>query len=119
MEQAKLLLVEDHADTARVMHKLLARHGYHVTVAHTLAQAGELCQQQSFDLLIADLSLPDGDGTELLQAHACSDTPAIALTGRAMPDDVARAQKAGFRRHLAKPVALAELLSAVEQALSS
>jgi PAS domain S-box-containing protein len=111
-----VLLVEDHAATLKIMSRLLAQLGHRVSTATTAAAAVAAAQQQSFDLLISDLGLPDGSGLdvmrELKQEYAGR---AIALTGYGMESDVAASREAGFAQHLTKPVDLAKLQGAIAQ----
>jgi PAS domain S-box-containing protein len=102
----RILLVEDDPATLNVMARLLGSLGHEVTTASTLGAAvervGDSCP---FDLVISDIGLPDGSGLELMRlVSACGDTPAVALSGFGMREDVARCLDAGFRAHLTKPV---------------
>ncbi|RZL11157.1 MAG: PAS domain S-box protein [Rubrivivax sp.] len=66
-EVPRLLVVEDDAATAAWLSTLLCQAGYGVTVAHDLAQARTALAGQSFSAITLDLSLPDGNGVELIQ----------------------------------------------------
>jgi signal transduction histidine kinase/CheY-like chemotaxis protein len=110
----KVLLIEDHADTARALTRLLQSRGYEMRAANTVAAALAAVREEKFDLFLCDLGLPDGTGFDFLaQARALVDTPAIALTGFGMQQDVERAQQAGFAAHLTKPVNLHKLESTI------
>lgn len=105
----RLLLVEDDPMTARIMAKLLRRNGYEVITANTIAVAAAV-PIDSFDLMISDIGLPDGNGLELMQAlMEHRQVPAIALTGYGREDDVRKCLAAGFVAHLTKPVDFARL----------
>lgn len=115
----RILLVEDHVDTARVFSTLLTQDGFDVTSVATLAEAMSICQKGSYDLLICDIQLPDGDGTSVLQATRkyCPGVAGIIVTGF---DDEPRRQaanRAGFSEYLVKPLTYAELRDAVLRAL--
>jgi two-component system CheB/CheR fusion protein len=116
-----ILIVEDHEDTARAISKLLAREGYTVRVERTIAGAMAYCSQSSqrIDLLIADITLPDGDGWELLRqlTQICLPFKAIAFSGHGMPDDLEKSKKAGFVEHLTKPVMFQDLLAAISRVM--
>ena len=119
MKTAHVLLVEDHADTARIMARLLDGKGYRLTTAGTLADALHLSGQQAFDVLISDLGLPDGSGLELItQIHRSRRIPAIALSGFGMDEDIDKSKAAGFSEHLTKPVNFQSLLNAINRLLS-
>lgn len=120
----RILFVEDHDSIARACHRLLTGHGHHVTCVATLAAATSAARDAPFDILISDLSLPDGTGLELLPLLRTSFArvgpggrlPAIAMSGSVSEEDVARSLAAGFAAHLAKPFEAAKLLAAVRQA---
>jgi PAS domain S-box-containing protein len=113
-----LLLVEDHAETARALSRLLKNRGYKIESAATVATGLEAVERGNYNLLICDLGLPDGTGIELIEkVRETHKTPAIALTGFGMQEDVDRAQRAGFDAHLTKPVSLQKLESTMWQLL--
>ncbi len=115
----KILLIEDHADTAEVMSQLFQSLGHEVVVAGRVADALALTQTTSFDLVVSDVGLPDGTGLDFIQAfRERSPAPAIALTGFGTDDDVRRCLEAGFTAHLTKPVNFVQLESLVEQAVN-
>ena len=64
----RILLVEDHGDTAWVMKRLLVSEGHEVQTAADVATALTLASEQIFDLLLSDLGLPDGSGLDLMRA---------------------------------------------------
>ena len=114
----KILLVEDHSDTAFVMQLLLENCGYEVQITGDVAGALAATAVQSFDLLISDLGLPDGSGLELmrqLRGHGSS-MRSIALSGYGREEDVRRSKEAGFNAHLTKPVDADALIRMVETA---
>jgi len=101
----RLLLVEDHESTLRVLSRLLMKEGHHVVTVTTIAEALAAAEMNAFDLVISDLGLPDGTGTELMgRLRASHGLKGIALSGYGMEEDVARSHEAGFITHLTKPV---------------
>jgi PAS domain S-box-containing protein len=98
----RILLVEDHQETARVMARILAGVGHAVTTADSVAAAISKAEQAGFDLVISDLGLPDGSGLELMRG--LRPLPGIALTGYGLEADVKKAREAGFLAHLTKPI---------------
>jgi DNA-binding response OmpR family regulator len=113
---ARILVVDDHLDSAEMLCNLLDRIGYEASSSFTLADAKARCAAEPFDLLILDRDLPDGDGGDLLRS--CP-TRAIALTGHAYPRDVIASRDAGFLDHLNKPVMFDELVRSIRAALRS
>lgn len=113
---ANILLIEDHEDTARAVAHILQTAGHRVSLAFTIGDALSLLVRESFDVIVSDLSLPDGTGIKLIHGiRGFCKTPAIALTGYAEPEDAQRCLEAGFDRHLAKPLNFAELLSSINE----
>jgi len=104
----RILLVEDHADTAKVMRRLLAHKGHTVEIAPNVASALQLAAKQPFDLLLSDLGLPDGSGLDLMIALRAKGLkmPGIALSGYGQEGDIEQSRKAGFAAHMVKPVSL-------------
>jgi PAS domain S-box-containing protein len=117
----QILLVEDHADTAKVMQRLLTAAGHVVTHAGSVAAALALVDAESFDLLLSDLGLPDGSGLDLLRAIRGKGLklPAIALSGYGHQQDLARSAAAGFAVHLVKPVNPVKLEETLKSVLQS
>jgi CheY-like chemotaxis protein len=114
----RILLVEDNADTLRVMARLLTRKGHQVTAADGVIAALQAAQRGEFDLVISDLGLPDGNGLDLIrQLHAsvAKPIPGIALSGFGMDEDVRRSRDAGFAEHLIKPIDFPSLDQAIRR----
>ncbi|MGE5609823.1 MAG: ATP-binding protein [Bacillota bacterium] len=113
--QLRILLVEDHEHTAKVLSRLLVGFEHDVKTASSVFLAKKLAETNDFDLVISDLGLPDGDGTELMQyLRRQYELPGIALSGFGMEDDIRRSLEAGFVRHLTKPVDLHQLQAAID-----
>jgi PAS domain S-box-containing protein len=113
-DRIKLLLVEDHTDTARALVRLLETRGYDIRSVPSVATGLRALDHDEFDLLLCDLGLPDGTGMDFIEkVRKTRQTPAIALTGFGMQQDVERAQQAGFDAHLTKPVNLQKLEAAI------
>jgi PAS domain S-box-containing protein len=119
IENLRILLVEDHPDTAEALAELLRLAGHRVTVAGGVAAAlAAAAEAQELDLLISDLGLPDGTGHDVMRGLSRSGSiPGIALSGYGMEEDVRRSHEAGFDRHLTKPVTLQTLEAAISQVL--
>jgi len=107
----RVLLVEDHADTLRLTERMLKIWGYDVLTARTAREAMGIAKYQPFDVLLADLQLPDGSGLEVV-GMARQGRPrlfAIAMTGHAYPHHIQASLQAGFDHHLSKPFDLEKL----------
>ena len=111
-----VLLVDDHTETAEMLQVLLMRRGFVVMTACSIATALAAVDAWPIDVLVADISLPDGSGNDLLrQLRAASELKAIALSGLDRASDIRRSREAGFDEHLSKPVAIDELVGALER----
>jgi len=114
----RILLIEDHAMTRETLARLLTRHGHTVTSAGDVASAKSAAERDSFDLVISDLGLPDGDGRALMrylkeQFHL----PGIAFSGFGMEEDIVASCLAGFAEHLTKPVEWTSLCQAIQRTM--
>ena len=126
-EGACILLLEDHADTARLMARFLKRRlRMKVICAATVQEGVDVFlregRDRGVDLIISDIGLPDGTGRDLLGRilEAAPETalpPAIALSGYGTEQDIKSSRDAGFREHITKPVDLDRLEQSVRRAL--
>ncbi len=116
----RILLVDDHLDTCTALERLLVRRGHLVAAAHNVRSAMEAAARNSFDLLISDIALPDGTGTELMTyLHAISRIPGIAISGFGMNGDIEKSMEAGFAEHLVKPVKMESLEAAIDRVMAT
>lgn len=107
----RILLVEDHEDTRKLLRTSLERRGHCVLTASTVEQSLALLRETRADVLLSDIGLPDGDGWQLLQSlHAQPPAFAIAMSGFGSANDRARSLAAGYHAHLVKPFKCADLL---------
>jgi signal transduction histidine kinase/ActR/RegA family two-component response regulator len=120
---ARILIVEDQADTLDMLAATFAARGFEVTACPTGVEALQAAEHIKFDALVSDIAMPEVDGFELIrrlrQMPGWKTVPAVALTGYASEKDAAAAKRAGFNTHLCKPVEPAELTTLVEDLLKS
>lgn len=117
---ATVLLVEDNPDTRNVMRLLLERKGYAVFSANSVRAALQIAQNHTCDVVISDISLPDGTGHDLIRQLAkLGPVRAIAMSGFGMEDDIKRSIDAGFRAHIVKPLDFEKLNAALQKLLSA
>ena len=117
--RGRILLVEDHNDTARVLSRLLNLSGYMVDCADSFNKALRLCDEKEFDLLISDVGLPDGSGYDLMREvlnRRCT-SKGIAVSGFGSEQDIADSMRAGFSEHLVKPVDFDSLQQAIKRVI--
>ena len=111
----RILIVEDHLDTAELMARLLRRGGHEVKIAQSVADATAVVSDGVvFDLALSDVILPDGSGIDLMPTlREKGVRHAIAISGTA--EDATRAGAAGFDSHLLKPVQFDQLLTLISR----
>lgn len=115
----EILIAEDNVDAADALRLILEGHGYRVTVVHSGPDAIEALRESRPQVLICDIGLPGISGYDVARAAASVHRPEvmIAVTGYGSAEDRAHALAAGFDAHLAKPVAVPQLLKEVAGAL--
>ena len=118
----KILYVEDNPANLKLMVKIIGKlKGTILISAHDGETGLRLAKEHRPDMIILDLHLPGIDGFETLKrlqkAEETADTPVIALTANAMPRNVKRGMKAGFKRYLTKPMNADEILDAIRDIL--
>ncbi len=116
---ARLLLIEDDAETAGEVLADLRERGHVVGWAETAPDGAARMRAASWDALILDRMLPGGDGLGLLQAlrREGDRTPALVLSALGTVDERIRGLRAGGDDYLAKPFVLAELAARIEALL--
>lgn len=110
----RVLLVDDEADLTALLANQLTRGGFEVRCADSLTAAKELVSDIPFDVLVTDLSLPDGDGIDV--ARLMRIPLRVAVTGSAAEADARRLRAEGFSDVLVKPVSYDRLVEAIKKA---
>ncbi|WP_019895760.1 hybrid sensor histidine kinase/response regulator [Hydrogenovibrio halophilus] len=117
--QGQVLLVEDNLINQEVAKAMLKALGLSPVVVSRGAEAVEVCQKQSFDLILMDIQMPGMDGYEttrrIRQRHPA--VPIIALTAAALIEDRDKALEAGMNEHLPKPIDFPSLSHCLSQYL--
>lgn len=121
MKQDRVLVVDDEAMVREVLHDILEQEGYDVFVAESAVVALKQARQQSFDLLLADIMLPEMSGLELVQRvrELSPGTVPILITGYPSLETVGAAIPQGVHSYIVKPVDKTELCQAVANALAA
>lgn len=100
----RIFLVENHPDTVLYLSRYLRLLGHEVFSAGTIEEALRELPGKNCDLLLSDLTLPDGEGSSLLESlGAARPRFAVAMSGRNTPRDRDRTRAAGFSHYLIKP----------------
>lgn len=118
---ARILIVEDSPLVTDAFSILFRESGYEVDVAATVAQAVEVASATSPDLILLDISLPDGDGLEVLdrlRERNALPRATLAMTGHGDSRSQQRCINAGCAEVLLKPVSIGELLRRIERLLA-
>ena len=102
-----------------MLQELLKTGGANVMTASNGAEALRLAEENEFDVILSDISMPEMDGFEFLQRLRKIDgrenVPVIAITGFGRSADIARVRAAGFYSHLIKPLSLQALTEVLQQ----
>ena len=122
LDGLSVLVVDDDADVRDALAGVLERCGAKVRAAAGTREAMTAVREAIPDVLVSDLGMPGEDGYELLRqvrmlpASGGGGIPALAVSAYGRESDLRKALAAGFRVHLAKPVAAAELVHEVARA---
>jgi PAS domain S-box-containing protein len=115
----RIICVDDNENNRRIVELLLGKFGVDVTCCASGDEALDLCAIQAFDLILMDIVMPGLNGIETLHRLRTDaecpnrDTPAIALTAKLAPEDLAAYAAAGFEGFAGKPINIRELASAI------
>ena len=112
---ARVLVIDDDQRLSAMVRDYLQAHGLSVTCANDLAQGRALLARETFDVLVLDLMLPDGDGLDLTRelraAGKLRSLPLLMLTARGEPMDRIVGLEIGADDYLPKPFEPRELLA--------
>ncbi len=115
----RLLVVEDNQKLAGLMANLLVENLYSVDSVETVDEARAALQLVNYDLILLDLSLPDGDGAEILRSLRRAGRATRILVSTARADVIQRVEllNDGADDYLVKPFAFEELLARIRALL--
>jgi CheY-like chemotaxis protein len=119
LDGLKVLVVDDDADACEMIRAAFEHCRSRVKTSVSAAEALALIQDWRPDILVADISMPEMDGYQLIRrvrsfgAQAGGSLPAVALTAMARVEDRVKALSAGYQMHVAKPVEPDELREVV------
>jgi len=119
MPRGHVLVVDDEPSILSTLKKALTLEGYAVEVAGGLRLAEERLVKRSYDVVLLDVALPDGDGVELLGRMRAqgNDAQVIMMSGHATVDAAVRATKLGAIDFLEKPLSTDRLLVVLDNTL--
>ncbi|MFH0930927.1 MAG: sigma-54 dependent transcriptional regulator [Candidatus Zixiibacteriota bacterium] len=119
MEKAKIMVIDDEESMCRFMQIMLQKEGYEVTSTVSSKEALEEIKNKNYDLVIADLMMPEMNGLELL-SRAKSISPNInfiVMTAYASVDTAIEALKKGAFDYITKPFKVDEIKIAIKKSL--
>ena len=125
LENKSIMVVENDEDIREILRIALEKAGANVVTAHSVAQAFETYRQSPPHAVIADMRLGMSDGYALIKTIRETDaeyrgqTPVIAVTGFASPEDEQRAMAAGFSYYITKPFDPVDVVAAVTRILNA
>ncbi|MCG7922040.1 MAG: sigma-54 dependent transcriptional regulator [Candidatus Thiodiazotropha lotti] len=119
MTQPTALIVDDEPDICELLEITLLRMGIDAHSVFNLASAHQLLAEQSFDLCLSDMRLPDGNGIDLVRHinQTYPELPVAMITAHGNMESAIEALKAGAFDFVSKPVDLEVLRKLVQQAI--
>lgn len=115
----KILIVEDNPQISSDIASYLTENGFIVEIADTLNKAMEKVELYTYDLIILDIGLPDGNGLEILKENKVntSETGILIVTAKNSIDDKVKGLELGADDYITKPFHKAELNARVRSIL--
>jgi two-component system sensor histidine kinase/response regulator len=117
----RILLAEDNVINQKLASRILDNRGHSVTIARNGREVLAALAQESFDVVLMDVQMPEMDGLEATaqlrkrELASGGHTPIVAMTAHAMKGDRERCIHAGMDEYISKPVRPAELFAAIEK----
>ena len=120
MNKQRVLIVDDEPDIRELLEITLLRMGLETRSVEDYSQATRMLQEETFDLCLTDMKLPDGDGIALVEhiMQHCPNTPTAVITAHGSIDLAIKAMKSGAFDFVSKPVSLDTLRNLVDKALT-
>lgn len=110
----RALIIDDDQAVSRILSRYLTQQGWLADEAPCVSSALDAFKQGSYDLLISDVDLPDGDGLSLAQALLKVKPSLAVIIVSGDPQNMGRAREAGLAACLQKPFALEELRALID-----
>ncbi len=119
LQDVRVLVVDDDADSLEVLRLVLEAAGAKVTTTTSAREALDALETHGpFEIIVSDIGMPEMDGYSFMRSirsrPSSAHLPAIALTAYARSEDAELATRAGYQEHLAKPVDESRLVHAVK-----
>jgi DNA-binding NtrC family response regulator len=121
MSKGKILVIDDESIVRTSCSRSLTPEGYDVKLSQNGADAMKMLEEESFDLVLTDLKMPDIDGIEVLKMikQRWPQTEVIVVTGYQTVDTAVKSIKLGAFDYLEKPFTPDSLIAAVNNAMAN
>ena len=121
LSSPRILVVDDEPDLRTLYELTLLREGYRVEAAESCAEALRCLSEQTFDVLITDMRLPDGLGLELIRQLKTGQRPerCVVITAYGSADNAVESLKAGAFDYLTKPVDIKQFRAVIASAIQT
>ncbi|WP_291147092.1 sigma-54-dependent transcriptional regulator [Flavobacterium sp. UBA7680] len=118
---SKILVIEDDISFCKLLEKFLVKNQYEVSIAFSASEARSAIKNESFDLILTDLRLPDSDGIVLMSEikNSYPEIPVILMTGYSNVNTAVKAIKNGAADYISKPFNPDEVLLVITNALKT
>lgn len=118
---SKILVIEDDISFCKLLEKFLVKNQYEVSIAFSASEARSAIKNESFDLILTDLRLPDSDGIVLMSEikNSHPEIPVILMTGYSDVNTAVKAIKNGAADYISKPFNPDEVLLVITNALKT
>ena len=119
--KAKILIVDDEVSTTKLMQGFLQKKGYQIQIKHDPEEALQLANEEEFDLVITDMTMPKMTGAELAREILAirPDAAVILCSGYSELISAEKAKAMGISSYVMKPVTKSELSRAVRKVLDA
>ncbi len=115
----QILLVEDNVNIAKGLVYSLEQKGYKIIHTENIKKTIDILNNKQIDLIILDISLPDGNGFSLYEMEIKhKNIPTIFLTARDEEDDIVKGLELGAEDYITKPFSTKELIARMNKILS-
>ncbi|MEM6892579.1 MAG: sigma-54 dependent transcriptional regulator [Bacteroidota bacterium] len=117
----KILIVEDDSAFRQMLSRFLTKNGFEVSQAHDIKEARNQIDEQSFEIVLSDVRLPEGNGQDLLKTISSdlAATKIILMTGYGEVKSAVEAMKKGAFDYVTKPFTPEQILQVITDALKS
>lgn len=115
-QKMRILVADDNRINLKLVEKILTDCGHSVSVAGNGREAVNAVKNESFDLILMDVNMPEMDGYRAagLMRSLGVETPIVAMTASAMKSDIEKCEKAGMTGFISKPIDVRTFKSEIE-----